>query len=277
MQSNAISQNIRTLRQRKCVTQQAVADALGVDGKTVSKWETGVSAPDISVLPLLARYFGITMDELFGYRLDALSEKQRYIRFMADHGILRFGEFTLQSGRVSPYYVSSLESRAASELSKLGAFFARAVYEYAPETAMLSVGKPSELPLAVATGLVLYEKYGMESTCGVIGGQERDVLPSKITLLCDTLTSGETLKAALRGAKEACGGYPGRVVLAVDRMERGEHATLSARRQIERDFAIKVVPIVAYADILQAVRDGVVAGDARAMENYGKIYTEVLQ
>ena len=97
-----IGQKIRSLRTTKRVTQQALAEALGVDARSVSKWEKEVSVPDITLLPLIARYFGISMDELFGYRVDALSEKQRMIRLMADRGMLRFGTFHLQSGRLSP-------------------------------------------------------------------------------------------------------------------------------------------------------------------------------
>lgn len=275
MPSHSIANYIRILRQRKRVTQQSLADALGVDSRTVSKWETGVSVPDISVLPMIARYFGISMDELFGYRPDALSEKQRFLRFMADHGMLRFGEFTLQSGRISPYYVSSLDTRAASELSKLGAFFARAVYEFAPDTATLAVGGQRELPLAVATGLVLYEKYGVESGCCTVDALTDEQAPAHVTLLCDTLTSGVTLRSALQTAKKQCAGVPGRVIVSVDRMERGEHPTLSARREIERDLGTKIIPLVSYTDIAQAVRQGVVAGDQREIEQYGKRYTEV--
>lgn len=274
MPTHSIANYIRTLRQRKRVTQQSLADALGISAQTVSKWETGVSAPDISALPLIARYFGISLDELFGYRPDALSEKQRFLRFMADHGMLRFGKFALHSGRVSPYYVSSLDTRAVSELSKLGAFFARAAYEFAPETATLAVGGQNELPLAVATGLVLYEKYGVESSCCTLDALKNEQPPAKVTLLCDTLTSGVTLRSALQTAEKRCGGTPSRVIVSVDRMERGGHPSLSARREIEREFATKIIPIVSYPDILQAVRDGVLAGDENALEAYGKTYTE---
>ena len=191
--------------------------------------------------------------------------------------MLRFGRFTLHSGRVSPYYVSSLGSRAASELSKLGAFFARVVYEFAPDTATLAVGGQSELPLAVATGLLLYEKYGVESSCCTVDVLTDEQPPARVTLLCDTLTSGVTLRSALQTARKRCGGTPSRVIVSVDRMERGGHQTLSARREIEREFATKIIPIVNYTDVLQAVRDGMLAGDACALELYGKTYTEVSQ
>ena len=71
-----IGEKIRLLRKNKNITQIQLAEALSVSAQSVSKWETHLSSPDISVLPLIARYFGVTMDELFNYRLDVLNYKE---------------------------------------------------------------------------------------------------------------------------------------------------------------------------------------------------------
>ena len=63
--SLAIGKQIRTLRQRKGVTQEAMAEVLGVSAQAISKWENGVTTPDIELLPKLAIYFGVKIDELF--------------------------------------------------------------------------------------------------------------------------------------------------------------------------------------------------------------------
>ena len=91
-----IGKKIRSLRKNKKMTQEQLAEVLSVSAQSVSKWETCNSVPDIDLLPIIARYFGVTMDELFGYRLEALNYKERFIRFMADNGVLRFGEFKLK-------------------------------------------------------------------------------------------------------------------------------------------------------------------------------------
>ena len=62
-----IGNKIRLLRKNKNITQTQLADALSVSSQSISKWENHLSVPDIAVLPVIARYFGITMDELFGY------------------------------------------------------------------------------------------------------------------------------------------------------------------------------------------------------------------
>lgn len=94
-----ISSKIRSLRKGRGMTQEQLAEVLSVSAQSVSKWENNISAPDIELLPMIARYFGITMDEFFNYRLDALNYKERFIRFMADNGVLQFGTFSLKSGR----------------------------------------------------------------------------------------------------------------------------------------------------------------------------------
>ena len=63
--SISIGKQIRTLRQRKGVTQEAMAEVLGVSAQAISKWENSVTTPDIELLPKLAIYFGVKIDELF--------------------------------------------------------------------------------------------------------------------------------------------------------------------------------------------------------------------
>ena len=79
-----LGEKIKMLRKNKGMTQEQLSEVLAVSSQTISKWENNISAPDISLLPVIARYFGITMDELFGYRLEALSYKERFIKFILE-------------------------------------------------------------------------------------------------------------------------------------------------------------------------------------------------
>ena len=69
MQLN-IGMKIRKLRHRDGRTQEMLADALGITSQAVSRWESGGSYPDMEMIPSIANYFGITIDELFGYQSD---------------------------------------------------------------------------------------------------------------------------------------------------------------------------------------------------------------
>ena len=74
-----LGETLKQLRKEREMTQEQLAEKLQVSRQSVSKWETHISVPDITALPIIARYFGITMDELFNYKLDALNYKERFI------------------------------------------------------------------------------------------------------------------------------------------------------------------------------------------------------
>lgn len=71
----SLGKKIRELRRARGVTQEQLADALGISFQSVSKWETGIALPDVTMTPAIARYFGVTMDVLFDFDLRAQEEK----------------------------------------------------------------------------------------------------------------------------------------------------------------------------------------------------------
>ena len=109
----SIGNTIKTLRKAKGVTQEEVARELGVSYQAVSKYENEVAQPDISLIPLLAQYFGVTIDELFGYKLDALTNKEKFVRFMADNQILLFQE-------IGEYFINTENFSTNAQISKIG-------------------------------------------------------------------------------------------------------------------------------------------------------------
>ena len=78
-----IGQTIRQLRRAKGVTQEDLAGALNVTYQAVSKWENGTAQPDIMLMPSLATYFGVTIDELFGYTVSVGKGKPTNSEFIA--------------------------------------------------------------------------------------------------------------------------------------------------------------------------------------------------
>ncbi|MBQ7849959.1 MAG: helix-turn-helix domain-containing protein [Clostridia bacterium] len=254
-----IGDKIRRLRKNKGITQTQLAEVLTVSAQSVSKWENHLSAPDISVLPVIARYFGITMDELFDYRLDALNRKERFIRFMVDNGMLRFGEFRLKSGRVSPYHIHSGYSRTGSRITRLGEFYAACIRENNLEGSCLMGVGGRAVQLVIAASMALFHQYGVDAAhCVDDEVEEPETASGDVTLITDVLTSGATLCAALDRIRERTGKYPSDVVVCVDRMERTERSSLSARAEIENRYGVRIHPIVNARDIVRAAEDGVI-------------------
>lgn len=272
---NSIGKKIRMLRRNKNMTQEQLAEVLSVSAQAVSKWENELSAPDIAVLPVIARYFGITMDELFNYRLDALNYKERFIRFMVDNGVLKFGEFKLQSGRRSPYFINTRNYKSGGQISKLGEFYAECIREHNIDGNLLVGNTSQEIPLIISTGMILYSKYGVDINYGIDNGIGKTLdAGDEMILIKDTLSSGNTLKATLQRIREEAGKSVSDIIVSVDRMERGENSSLSALHEIEKKCGVKIYPIVTMDDIIHALENGVIAGAEylNAMKRYKEEY-----
>lgn len=125
----SIGNNIKQLRVNRGITQEQLARQLHVSGQAVSKWENEMALPDISCLPILADFFGVSIDELMDYKLNALTNKERFVRFMAGNGILAMGDCTLKSGRCASYYINSEKFVTNSQIAKVGEYFADCIRE----------------------------------------------------------------------------------------------------------------------------------------------------
>lgn len=255
-----IAKKIRSLRKNKNMTQEELAEILSVSAQAVSKWENGISAPDIELLPIIARYFGISMDELFHYRLDALNYKERFIRFMADNGVLKFGEFPLQSGRISPYYIDTSNYKSASQITKLGRFYAECMIENNICCDILYGSTNRTVPLLMATSMVLFERYGKDVEYNIGNEIGTKIQPNKrITIIEDTLTSGKTLCNTIKKLRNIVHNSEINVIVSVDRTEKGDHLSKTARSYIEDEFNVKLYSVVMLQDIVGAMKSGVVS------------------
>jgi len=258
---NQIGTKIHILRKNKNLTQSQLAEALSISAQSVSKWENNISSPDISLLPVIARFFGITMDELFNYHLNALNYKERFIRFMADNGVLQFGEFKLKSGRISPYFINTVNYKSASQIAKLGEFYAECIREHNIETNLLAGYSTAESPIVIATSIALFNRYGFDiNHC--IDNEVGKHLDSgdNITLIKDTLTSGNTLKSNIVKLFRYKKLHVENVIVSVDRMEKGTCPYHTAQFEVSKEHSVKIHSIVSVTDIISALENNIISG-----------------
>lgn len=217
---------------------------------------------------------------------NGLTYKEEFIKFMVNGCILRFGEFTLKSGRLSPYFINTGNYKSGSQISKLGEFYAECIMDNNIKGDAIFGPAYKGIPLAIATGIILNNKFGVDMNyCFdrkevkdhgeggmIIGYQfgENDTL----VFVDDVITSGKALRESMEKIKGICNANVKDMVISVDRMEIGKGGKKSAVQEVEEEFGIKVHSVVTMDDIIKAIEDGVVEGKEHldAMKKYRETY-----
>lgn len=212
--------------------------------------------------------------------------KEEFIRFMVANDVLRFGEFTLKSGRKAPYFINAGSYKTGSQLAKLGEYYADCVHENGLVADTLVGPAYKGIPLAVTTAVSLFRKYGEDfNYCfdrkeakdhgegGLFVGKTLQD-GEKVIIVEDVMTSGKALREILPKLKAAANVEVVGMVISVDRMEKGLDSDLSAVQEAYKEFGVKVCSIVTIADIVAAIENGVVEGREHlpAMYEYRKTY-----
>ncbi len=257
---NSIGSNIKLLRRTKGVTQEELSAALHISCQAISKWENEACQPDISLIPAIANYFGVTIDELFGFHLQAMTDKERFIRSMADTEVLKLGAFTLKAGDNSDYYVDSENFSTNAQIAKLGEFFADRIRENHIEFDCIVGMAYHGISFAAAAAVSLYQKYGVTAHfC-----HDRKAADSRGRILC-----GYTPKAGERVIIIDDLVSSGRTLTErIDRLITDTKATVAAvivitqkeagAALIRDKYAAPVISVISDEDIRCAVKGGIV-------------------
>ena len=200
-----------------------------------------------------------------------MTYKENFIKFMVSCGVLSFGDFTLKSGRKAPYFVNTGNYKTGMQLAKLGEFYAECIKQNNIPVETLFGPAYKGIPLAVACSIALHNKYDTEvNYCfdrkeakdhgegGVIVGKKLND-GEKVVIIEDVITAGTAIRQVLPILKAAADVDITGMVISVDRMEKGQ-GDMSAVQEVYKEFGIKVYPIVTVMDIIDAIRNDVVAG-----------------
>ena len=189
--------------------------------------------------------------------------KQEFIEFMVDSGVLRFGEFTLKSGRKSPFFMNAGGYVTGNQLRRLGQYYARAIHDnYGDDFDVLFGPAYKGIPLSVATTIAYSELYGKEirycsnrkeikdhgDTGILLGSPIKD--GDRVVIIEDVTTSGKSIEETFpiiqaQGKVEIKG-----LMVSLNRMERGK-AEKSALQEIKETYGFDANAIVTMAEVVE--------------------------
>ena len=181
-----------------------------------------------------------------------------FIEFAIEQNVLRFGEFTLKSGRVSPYFFNAGLFNSGQALAKLGRFYAASLMESNVPFDVLFGPAYKGIPLATTTAVALYDHHNVDTpyvfnrkeakTHGEGGSLVGAPLAGKVMIIDDVITAGTAIREVMAIIQKV-DASPAGVLIALDRQERGQ-GELSAIQEVERDFGMPVISIVSLNDIM---------------------------
>lgn len=181
-----------------------------------------------------------------------------FIEFALSRQVLKFGSFTLKSGRTSPYFFNAGLFNTGGDLARLGRFYAAALEDAGVEFDLLFGPAYKGIPIATTTAVALFDQYGKDvpycfnrkeaKTHGEGGNLVGSPLQGKVMLVDDVITAGTAIRESMQ-LIQAQGASLSGVLIALDRQEKGQ-GELSAIQEVERDFGTQVVSIICLNDLI---------------------------
>jgi orotate phosphoribosyltransferase len=183
--------------------------------------------------------------------------KREFIEFAMACEVLRFGRFTLKSGRISPYFFNAGLFNTGARLARLGRFYAQAVVDSGLGFDTLFGPAYKGIPLAATTAVALADRHDRDVPYCFNRKEAKDhgeggnivgaPLAGRILIIDDVITAGTAIREAMT-IIEAAGAQAAGVLIALDRQERGQ-GELSAIQEVERNFGLRVASIVTLTDL----------------------------
>ncbi len=187
--------------------------------------------------------------------------QREFIEFALSRQVLKFGEFELKSGRISPYFFNAGLFQRGRDLAQLGRFYAQAIQSSSVAYDVLFGPAYKGIPLVATTAVALAEHHNVDTPWSFNRKEAKDhgeggsivgaPLKGRVLIVDDVITAGtairETMTLLHHAGAEAAG-----VVVALDRQERGQ-AEQSAIQEIEQAYGIKVTPIICLADLISFI------------------------
>lgn len=183
--------------------------------------------------------------------------QQQFLEYCIRRGVLRFGEFTLKSGRVSPYFFNAGLFNTGADLSALGSFYAQAIQHSGLEFDLLFGPAYKGIPLAAITTASLFQQFQIDKPYAFDRKEKKDhgeggqivgaELQGDILIIDDVITAGTAIRQSMQLITSLGARVKG-VTIALDRQEKGQGEN-SAIEELKQQ-GIQVIPIIQLSDIM---------------------------
>lgn len=207
--------------------------------------------------------------------------QREFIKLAIQHEVLCFGEFTLKSGRVSPYFFNAGRFKTGAALAALGRFYAAAIVDAGLEFDVLFGPAYKGIPLATTTAVALADEHQRDvpycfnrkeaKAHGEGGTLVGAALEGRIAIVDDVITAGTAVREVM-DIIDQHDASPAAVIIGLNRQERGK-GELSAIGEVEQQFNIPVISIVSLEDIVVYLQEtGDMSETVAKIEEYRKQY-----
>ncbi len=208
--------------------------------------------------------------------------QRKFIELAIAEQVLKFGKFTLKSGRISPYFFNAGLFSTGKALAALGRYYAQGIMDKCPEFDIIFGPAYKGIPLASAAAIALAQDFDRDAPyCfnrkeikahGEGGRLVGSPLEGRVLIIDDVITAGTAIREVLDIVRSE-GAQVSSVVVGLDRKERGE-GNLSATQEIEAEYGINVISIIDIDDILAYIGhsqldNSIVARIERYQNEYG--------
>jgi orotate phosphoribosyltransferase len=207
--------------------------------------------------------------------------KREFIEFAIENQVLRFGRFTLKSGRISPYFFNAGLFNTGQHLTRLSRFYAAAIQDSGIEFDTLFGPAYKGIPLAATAAVALYDQHQRNIPYCFNRKEAKDhgeggnivgaPLAGRILIIDDVITAGTAIRESME-IIDAAGADAAGVVIALDRQEKGK-GELSAIQEVEQNYGLKVASIITLSDLMDYLKDdAAMAEHLQAIEDYRNQY-----
>ncbi len=211
----------------------------------------------------------------------AEDHRSRFIDLCLRYGVLKFGTFTLKSGRESPYFFNAGLFNTGGAIAAVGRAYAAALTAAGLGCDMLFGPAYKGIPLVTATAAALAEHHGWDPPFAFNRKEAKDhgeggrivgsALSDRVLIVDDVITAGTAIRESLE-IIAAAGARPAGVLLALDRQERGADGHLSAVQEVRERYSIPVVAVLTLEDLMRHLRRAEAGTEAARMQAYRDRY-----